>query len=518
MSMRTSVIIAFQCAFVAVAGGQTAPPGDTLAEARRLTDASDFAGAAALMRRYAESHPDDVGSARFAALMAYWAKDRTTADSLYARSFSDHPGDANLRLEYGRFLIETGATRRARTVLEPMVGDSSAFQTGEIARARTLIGTAEYWQGDFTSARREFVSALELDSSVTDARRQLREIELAAASWVRVGADLWDDDQPLGFAAADADGAWFVNPLTPLGVRARSTVFDRDGISESVLSAEASLATYVPAARLELSVGAGVLERSFDASTDWTGRAALGFRLPRTLSLQARYARSPYTSTIRSLTRAIMVQTVEGGARWGTPRRWMGEAVGRRETYPDDNHVSTGFGWVLAPLVSRDGGTLHAGYGFTASSADNSRFVPRGDVSVVPLPPGQGLQPVAGEYNPYYTPRNLRVHSALVRVGLRGADRWSLEANGRYAISAHDDAPMLVALASPPNTIVSRLFFRRSFTPWNARGSLDWAASPAVRVGLAVEHGREAFYSFTSARAQLTYTFVSAAERRADIR
>ena len=85
--------------------GQSAAVVDTVAEARRLRDATDYAGAAALMRPYVDGHPDDAGSARFAALMAYWAKDYRTADSTYARALARHTTDAALRLEYGRFLI-----------------------------------------------------------------------------------------------------------------------------------------------------------------------------------------------------------------------------------------------------------------------------------------------------------------------------------------------------------------------------------------------------------------------------
>src|SRR3954468_8227579 len=59
---------------ISTLGAQTSPPADTIADARRMRDASDFAGAAALMRAYTQSHPDDAGSARFAALMAYWSK------------------------------------------------------------------------------------------------------------------------------------------------------------------------------------------------------------------------------------------------------------------------------------------------------------------------------------------------------------------------------------------------------------------------------------------------------------
>ena len=516
--MPLSLLLAMMCALAAVAGAQVSPPTDTIAEARRLRDSGDFAGAATIMRPYVESHPDDMGSARFAALMAYWGKQREVAESIYANAIARHGDDVNLRLEYGRFLIETGRPRHAHDVLDPVIADDQLpGGPAEKARAHTLLGTAAYWQGDFTTARREFATAVQLDSSLADARRQLGEIDAASAPWVRVGSELRDDDQPLRALRFDADGAWYLNPLTPLGMRAGSIVFDRDGASESLLTGETHLATYLPAAHLDFSAALGILERSFDSSTDWTARSSLGVRLPRTVVLGGRYERSPYTNTIRSLGRAIMVQTVEASVRWGQPRGWMGEAVGRRELFPDDNHTSTGFGWLLAPLWRHDRGTLHVGYGFSAASAEASRFQPRGDLSVVPLPPGQTV-PVNGEYNPYYTPRNLRVHSVLANFAVRGSDRWSVGANGRYGVSAHDDAPVLVAVSAPPSATVQRRFYSRSFTPWNTRATFDVAATRAIHIGLAAEREHNAFYSLTVARAQITYTFLDAAERRADIR
>jgi len=491
-------------------------PVDTIAEARRLRDANDYAAAAALMRSYVESHPDDPGSARFAALMAYWSKDQVSADSIYARAIANHPGDADLRLEYGRFLVETGKSSRARVILAPFAAnDSVSFNRQQLARARTLLGTVDYWQGDFTGARNEFRAALALDASLAEARRQLVEIETAAASWVRVGADMWDDDQPLRFAAFNAEGGWFLNPLTPLGVRARSSVYDGDGTSESILAAEATITSYFPSAHLDLVAAGGVLDRSYGAPTDWTTRLTLGARLPGTTMLQAKYARTPYTNTVRSLDREIMVQTLEADLRWGSSRTWNGELGARHEIYPDDNSVSSGFGWILAPISSRETASLHLGYGFTAQSAVESRFLPREDITVRP---GQPPTEVPGEYNPYYTPSNLRIHSVLATASLRPNRQLVVEAGGSYALSAHDDAPILYAVSTPPTATVQRDFYERSFQPWNARGSINWNATPAVRITVGAEHGRDAFYEFTTGRLELTYTFVAAAQGRADLR
>jgi predicted Zn-dependent protease len=199
--MRSWFILAASTLAFANLGAQTGTvPVDTIAEARRLRDANDFRGAAALMRAYVDSHPDDPGSARFAALMAYWSKDRAVADSIYARAIANHPSDADLRLEYGRFLVETGKGTRAEEILAPFTTkDSTSFTLQQLSRAHTLLGTAAYWRGAFTEARNEFRAAVAVDSSAADARRQLLEIETVAASWIRFGADVWDDDQPLRY-------------------------------------------------------------------------------------------------------------------------------------------------------------------------------------------------------------------------------------------------------------------------------------------------------------------------------
>jgi len=514
--MRWWVILtAFPLAAANLSGQTGTTPVDTIGEARRLRDANDFAGAAALMRPYVGTHPDDPGSARFAALMAYWSQDQKTADSIYAEAIGRHPGDVELRLEYGRFLVETGKSSRAREVLAPVTGNTSSSSSAQqIARARTLVGTADYWRGNFTGARNEFRAALALDSSRADARRQLLEIETAAAPWVRVGTDLWDDDQPLRYSSFSAQGGWFVTPLTPIDVRARSSVYDADSASETLLAAEASVTSYFPSAHVDLVAGAGVVDRSFGASLDWTARATLGVRLPGTVVLQARYARSPYTSTVRSLDQGIMVQTLEANARWGKVASWNGELGARHEIYPDDNSVSSGFGWILAPLASGDAGTLDIGYGFTAQSAVESRFLPQDDVNVGP---GQPPTMIPGEYNPYYTPNNLRVHSALANTSLWATRQLRIEAGGRYALSAREDAPVLSAVATPPSATVERTFYERSFRPWSARGSIDWNATRAMRISLGAEHGREAYYQFTTARVELTYTFVPRVHERGDL-
>ena len=110
--MRACLILAAAHLVAAPLAAQASARVDTIAEARRLRDANDFAGAAALMRPYVDSHPDDAGIARFAALMAYWAK-QPSSDSLYATALAGHPQDADAPPRV-RSIPRRDRTRRSR--------------------------------------------------------------------------------------------------------------------------------------------------------------------------------------------------------------------------------------------------------------------------------------------------------------------------------------------------------------------------------------------------------------------
>lgn len=496
------------------ASAQGSAPTDTVAEARRLRDAKDYGAAAAMMAAYADSHPDDAGSARFAALMAYWSKDFSSANAMYSRALERQPGDAELRLEAAQFFANIGERRRARELIAPLV-ESADRSLAPTRGAVTLLGTIKYWEGDLVGARALLIDAVRLDSANADARRQLAEIALASASWITVGATISHDDQPIDRVVPDADLGWYANPVTPLSIRVSSTASSHDDVSESVSVAEGTVATFLPAAHLDVSMSLGLVDRTYGEHSDWTTRAALGFRLPRNLVVEGSFDRAPYINTAASLTTVVMTQTIAGTLRLRESKGWLAEGTASRQAFDDDNSITTAYAWALAPVARRPHGQIQLGYGFVAQSAERSRFVARPDG--VTFPPGQAPVTVRGYYDPYYTPRNLRAHSVLAAVKLAPSVRWSIAANSALGIVASDDAPVIFTTpARPPDVDLARTYYRRSFTPWKIDGALEGKVSDAVRLAIVAAHSSGAFYAQTSAGVRVTYTFVAAARRRAD--
>lgn len=498
---------------VVLLGGALAAPrpahaqADTLAEARRLRDARELAAAVGLLGAFVADHPGRADAARLLAETLYWLRRDTEADAAYAAALERHADDPTLRLEYGRFLAETGRARRARTVLAPLLGRADM-----LGRAEAQLGALAYWEGDLVSARRLLEQALAADPAQPDARRQLDEIRAGAAPWLRTGAELRHDDQPLDRLSFDAAAGWFPTPLLAATARAGVTRLDADddlartgGSAPTLWQGEAELSHYAPRLRLETAAAAGAVQRSAPGASDWTGRVKAGVRLPAGVVLRARAARAPYLHTVASLRTPVMTTTVGGELAWQGWRGWLGEAAVQRERYPDRNAVTTAYAWLLAPVVQAERAALQLGYGVSAQDARESRFVLAD--SAQPFPPGHPRFSVDGRYAPYWTPSELRAHALLASLTLRPRAALALHAGASVGVRAHELAPSFaVAASAPPGAPVAELHFaRRDFRPRELRATVDAALTPAVRLALHGEHRRTAFYAATTVGMAFTW-------------
>jgi len=484
-------------ALVAVVLAAASVPAQTNAvrEAERLVAVRDFTAAARVLRAHLAQQGGDLEAARLFAQTLYWAGDVAGARAAFEAALPRHPADPYLRIDFARMLVETGNGGRARTLLVPLL-DAPEVR----AHARTLLGTLAYWEGDLTAAARLFAAALASDPTQADARRQLREIRLLTAPWVRVAPAAWRDDQPLDWQGATLEAGWFPAPLTSVRAGVEARRYSATGGTIAIWLAEAAVRHYVPDARLDLELAGGAVQRTIDgtASTAWTGRGAAGLRLPHQVTLGAHVERRPYLYTTASLETPIMVGAAAVELRLDHPRGWLGQAAIERQQYPDDNTLDTAYAWLLAPVARTSGGHVQAGYAFSIEDAAESRFTL--------TDAGTAL---TGAYLPYYTPARVVKHAAIGAAAIALSPRATLRLGGSIAVSATEDAPAFVPTAAGTTLV----FERRAFTPWDGRASIDIAAGDSALIALSGEIGRGAFYHWARAGLQVTWRFTSGARR-----
>lgn len=478
-------------------------------EAERLRNARDFTGALRVLHAHLGQEPNDGYAIRLLAQTLYWAGERDSARAAYERALTLHPQDHQLGLDYGRMLVETLRYGRAREVLTPLTTNPSAS-----ARAATLLGTASYWQGNYTGAVRWFRRALEADSAAADARRQWREIAAATAPWIRLGATGLHDDQPLDRLGPGLETGVFLTPLWWASLRGETAWFGLgDGVTRPILTAAGALGGYLPALRLQLEAAGGPLRRSYDpARSEWTGRLAARLRLPAHISLGVRAERRPYLYTTASVELPDPVMERELAATLGLDHRgWLGEASYERRRFPDANTITVASAWLLAPLVNRDGVAFRIGYAVSAQDAEQTRFVVADTTQPLPGIPGTSIE---GRYAPYHTPHNLVAHSVAAALGLWSAGGTALHVGGSWAFHARDDAPGFTATGFPPTATLG--FSPRTLNPWQARVALEQRLAPGLTLHAGAERMHTVFYTATSGGIQLVYRFSAAAGRRVD--
>jgi hypothetical protein len=191
------------------------------------------------------------------------------------------------------------------------------------------------------------------------------------------------------------------------------------------------------------------------------------------------------------------------------PSGWLGETALGRIRYPDGNTVTSGYAWLLAPVLRGSVYSAALGYAFSAQDARESRFLP-----TLPHPPGtQGFDP-SGRYVPYYTPDNVIIHSLIGNLIIHGGPRTTISGNGAWALSAHELAPTSTTSGPPP--MVQPGTFRRAFSPWNARLGIAQEIGKGWAVRGQAEHQETAFYSASAGSVGLAFRFSAAAARRVD--
>ncbi len=467
--------VLLQCLAFVASSAQTADHPDVLARVTSLSDSGAYTAVVELLEPFVERHPSSAEAWRLLAQHRYWSRDLRGARSTYEKALRRHPSNADLRLSYARFLMENGEADRAAEVLRPLGSDN--------AEAEAIRGTIAWWAGDLTQAARYFKSALSTTPDHAEAASALASIRGGARPWIRVGGEGGADSQPLSKSGASAEAGFFITPLQTLRAELTHTRFATRDSVRPVTFASAGLRGFLPAAKLETDVAAGVISRT--DSTDWTARLDAGFRLPYGLRAGARWERKPYLYTAASISEDVMTTAMQVHVS-ADKSGWLGEAALGHERFPDDNGKAMIYGWFMAPVLRTEGLWLQAGYAYGYQNTAEHRYTP-----VITNTPGPARPPTwEGRYDPYYTPLNQHTHSVTGSIALWPSRILTVRANGSYGIFGSEDTPFVYLAGRAPMTGV----YNHAIHPWNARGSIAAAVSPMVTIQLEGSHMATTWY------------------------
>jgi hypothetical protein len=198
-------------------------------------------------------------------------------------------------------------------------------------------------------------------------------------------------------------------------------------------------------------------------------------------------SRARYTSTRASLDTLLVPLRVQVGVDRGGDARWAFAANASRESFGDDNPITTMYAWLLAPLSASPRHRVRAGYAISYQDAAHSRW------QADPTRASGGTPgTVRGRYAPYYSPHDVRTHGALAEGAVALGTAWLL-LNANVGVHATETAPVLQQHGAPVEPPVLT-FYRRSFRPAEASIALALPAGHHSWLRLEARHQRTAYY------------------------
>jgi hypothetical protein len=168
----------------------------------------------------------------------------------------------------------------------------------------------------------------------------------------------------------------------------------------------------------------------------------------------------------------------------------MAEAHYENQHFDDGNNVKTIYTWFMVPVVQSPKWRLSTGYSIVYADADTNTFRPKKSLSEIVA---TGL-PIAGIYDPYFTPTNQLTHSILAAstLSLSQVVMWELRASGTFAGKA--DNPYFYLTRTGNQYQLSRSFYQQSYHPFEIYTALNWTTAQHSKLSIYYQFSSLLFY------------------------
>ncbi|CAN5380815.1 hypothetical protein BH23BAC2_BH23BAC2_05720 [soil metagenome] len=491
----------FFCFFLFSIFAVNAQIKDTLEYVREKAYTQDFGEANRILTLY-NYRGNEVYGLWLQGQVAYWMGDTRKALKLYNKAYLLNPILTDLQLDYGRILFNSGELKESREIL-------SQYQISDPTHPETLIMLAylDFWNGETGKAKTQAEEVLLNNPGNEMAIKLLNDIRVTTAVFVNLAASFATDDQPLDvnsytITAGKYHSRW-LSPVIKAGYRNFTLPETNTQSSFVEVGNRLRFGTSGP----EINLMGGVFQAEYgEQSTNYIGSLGISQKLAKHLSLELKVARTPYQYTLSSLENPLMQTVTSLGLSLDDRNSILGKLAYERQLFPDENIIHTTYAYFLKSLFSSEIFRFDLGYSFNYVHSEKNAFRP---VEGVTVRPGTINDQVSGIYDPYFSPQNQMVNSALVSVKLKPAESWEIKLRSNYGFYAKTEVPVIQDnrnIGGPLNT--STQFYETTYTPYEVFGEVRANLSKGLSIGGQYQYSKLFFYEFHVAGVSLNYSFL----------
>lgn len=404
------------------------------------------------------------------------------AENKFKKAISISPSEKNLQMDYTRFLYQIGKIKNLEAILSTFMDDKS-----ENVEFLLMQAQLSFWKGDIKNAQKKINRILELYPN-TDITKDLSgQIKELSALYVKANLEYQTDTQPLNFfafhIALEKYESRFLNPKLEIADYRFSPQ------KEGALTVKLGNQFRFDRLKLTANLTGGLYKHSSGAD-DWLGGLSFVKKIGKNVSLNFGYAKSNLLSTIASTKINLTQEDLFGTLNY--TNKWILFQGGYDyKFFKDDNTIKSIYSWILSQPIKLRNLNFQLGYSYNFTDSKNVLFVYD----------NQGL----GVYDPYFTPKEQKVHEGIFLINYKPTKKLSLEAKVNYGFRATLSNPYRMQTSATEFEIGG--FYDETFKPVAVTGVVNYSFSNRFSAKVTYTDQETFFYRRKNTNLGLNFAF-----------
>jgi len=480
-----------------------------LNKAKELIDNNNISEAIEILKDLEKDNYTNIEFIQLYSQALYWNQDFDATLALYNKAMKLYPDSDILQLHFGRILFELNNLSEANKLLS-----AYAELHPEDPETGVLLATIAYWIGRPPEIALEYLEdLLEIYPDYQDAKILRKEILASTAPNLRINTSYYSDSQPLQAMVNTIEYSNYRSSWLQPTFMVQNRVFKQ---ADPTILFQMANKSFFPKTHTELLMRFGLFNDSWHNEFSPTFGFDIRQKTIENWILSGGIDRRPYVFTLASLNNNLMPTSYNAGLGRQSDL-WTGNVSFQHTQFEDDNYVRVGTATLVFSLVKSNIINFNLGYGFMMADSKENRFRLADPFQAYVHETEIGTQ-FPGIFDPYFTPQNQRVHSAIADLSINISPKFKMNLYGNIGIQASIDNPNVIFYGSSdpnhyfdpastdPNTQtpvethpinpddIYRILIPTEYFPMDLKGSFNWSITKNLNLKTEYAYQKAVFF------------------------
>ena len=451
---------------------------DTFALAKDLGEQKEYKKSLQLYKSYYSNHQKDLYAGWMLANALFDITNYDESKEIYSKLIKLFPEDIDLGLDYSVKMTDMGEFDKAIDHLSKI---KNKLPKDYLFAAEKTLAKIYLWKGDYDKSLIYVNKALDIYSNDQEVLKIRYDIKLARSNWLKIDANYFADDQPLVSMTPNIEMGLYHNYKLSSGVRLQLPIYTK-GYNNYYGQGLSGLVTYrLLKSKMDVSINGGIFKFPSE-EYDFTGGINIRKNLFKYSVIDVNIQRKPYLA-INPNDKKTLQNIFVISLKWDKPDSWTGKLSFNFYQFPAvDNSYYSASSWLLSPSVQLFGLNIRLGYGFNYSDSKRSNFVPKESIDNI-LSDFDYLSVIKGVYNPFFSPNEQLVNSAVIAMSYKPTQNLSIGFNVNYGFLAKTNSPYFyIHEADNGELSIVQEFFRDNYNPLQIDSNISYVFSSGITV------------------------------------